>query len=218
MFAPGSQTAQKPHSRKMEHRLMSRISIRPKFSFPGLGPVFAGAVLFAAAMLTGGAAFAQNADEAELSQHFKTVDVWHFPVDYSVAYNNQDVAVTRELAAQPAPAGELCYIRFDFLSGDGEYAYGFKPAAAGGAPARPGQWGVILHRRGTVLNQLRSALRMNVVYFYVDGPKDAEAAQICARKQAADTAEAGHGYKGKEWSDLITRGKLIHGLPQASPK
>jgi len=35
----------------------------------------------------------RGADEAELSKYYENVDVWHFPVDYSVAYNNQDVIV-----------------------------------------------------------------------------------------------------------------------------
>ena len=47
---------------------------------------------------------AEEADEAELSKYHENVDVWHFPVDFSVAYNDQDVIVTRELAPLPLPA------------------------------------------------------------------------------------------------------------------
>ena len=155
-------------------------------------------------------------DETGLLQSFDRVDVWHFPVDYTVAYNDQDVIVTRELVAQPAPAGKLCYIRFDLLRGDGDYSYGFKPPQLGSA--KFGQWGVWVHKRGTVLTQARSTLKMNVIYFYVDGAKaGATDSDICARKQAAETAEAGHAYSAPEWSDLIVRARLIHGWPQAAP-
>ncbi|MGD9544762.1 MAG: hypothetical protein AB7F41_07000 [Methylocystis sp.] len=159
------------------------------------------------------AAASQDADEAELLKHYEKVDVWHFPVDYTVAYNDRDVVVTREMVAQPAPAGKLCYIRFDLLRGEGDYAYGFKPPRLG--EARPDAWGVFVHKRGTVLNQARSALKMNVVYFYVDGPKDDAHAKpdICAQMQAAQTPQAGHGYTADEWSDLIVRARLIHGWP-----
>ncbi len=161
---------------------------------------------------------AADKDEAELAKYYATVDVWHFPVDYMVAYNNQDVIVTRELSAKPEPAGKLCYIRFDFVSGQGDYAYGFKPAELGG-PHKNTEWGVFVHKRGTVINQLRSALKLNVIYFYVDGlkPEYKDAPDICAQKQSADTPEAGHGYKAKEWSDLVVRGKLIHGWPGQGP-
>jgi len=154
---------------------------------------------------------AQDSDEAELLRSFEKVDVWHYPVDYNVGYSNQDVLVTRELVAQPAPGGRLCYIRFDVLEAYGDYAFGFKPPELG--PAKPGEWGVWVHKRGTVLNQARSVLKMNVVYFYVDGPRDSS--DVCARKQAAPTPEAGHGYNVKEWSDLIVRARLFHGWPQA---
>ena len=157
----------------------------------------------------------QDADEAELLQSFDRVDVWHFPVDYSVAYNNQDVIVTRELVAQPAPAGKLCYIRFDLLQGEGDYAFGFKPQQ-GALPAAT-QWGVYVHKRGTVLNQARSVLKMNVIYFFVDGPKsDSVATDICVRKQAANTQQAGHGYNAPQWSDLVVRARLVHGWPMAT--
>jgi len=59
-------------------------------------------------------------------------------------------------------------------------------------------------------------LKLNVIYFYVDGLRDefkAAPPDICARKQAADTPRAGHGYWAQEWSDLVVRAKLIHGLP-----
>ena len=100
---------------------------------------------------------------------FQNVDVWHFPVDYDVGYNNQDVLVSRELVAQPAPPGELCYIRFDLVRGEGDYSYGFKPPELD--PSRPLEWGVWVKQRGTVLNQQRSVLKMNVIYFYIEGPK-----------------------------------------------
>jgi hypothetical protein len=41
---------------------------------------------------------------------------------------------------QPTPSGKLCYIRFDLVRGEGDYAYGFKPAELG--PSAPGEWGV----------------------------------------------------------------------------
>jgi hypothetical protein len=158
---------------------------------------------------------AEDADEAELSKYYEKVDVWHFPVDYLVAYNNQDVIVTRELVALPAPAGKLCYIRFDLIQGEGDYAYGFKPARLAG-PRRETEWGVYVHKRGSVLNQLRSVLKLNAIYFFVDGLRDdykAAPPDICARKQAADTPQAGNGYGAQEWSDLVVRAKLIHGWP-----
>lgn len=153
-------------------------------------------------------------DESELLRSFEKVDVWHFLVDYDVGYNNQDVLVSRELVAQPAPPGELCYIRFDLVRGEGDYAYGFKPPQLG--PSRPLEWGVWVKQRGTVLNQQRSVLKMNVTYFYVEGPKSADAKDLCARKQAAPTAQAGHAYSAKDWSTLIARARLVHGWPQSS--
>jgi|GEM_PF-1645979 hypothetical protein len=158
---------------------------------------------------------AEETDEAELSKYYANVDVWHFPVDYSVAYNDQDVIVTRDLVALPPPAGKLCFIRFDLLKGEGDYAYGFKPAFLEG-PRRETEWGVYVHKRGSVFNQLRSALKLNVIYFYVDGLRDefkASPPDICARAQAADTARAGNGYWAREWSDLVVHAKLIHGWP-----
>jgi hypothetical protein len=155
---------------------------------------------------------ARDPDEAQLLQSFEKVDVWHFPVDYNVGYNNQDVVTTRELVAQPAPAGKLCYIRFDLAQGYGDFAYGFKPPQLGAG--NPTQWGVYVHKRGTVLNQQRSVLKMNVIYFYVDGPKPGADPDICAKKQAAPTPQAGHGYTAPEWSDLIVRARLVHGWPQ----
>jgi hypothetical protein len=154
-------------------------------------------------------------DQAELSAHFGAVDVWNFPVDYDVGYNNQDVVVTRELFARPEPAGKLCYIRFDLLRGEGEYSYGFRPQALGGA-GKTTEWGVYVKKIGDVLSQRRSVLKMNVIYFYVDAPKDAAAATLCAQKQAAKTAEAGWGYNAPEWSELIVKAKLFHGWPAAA--
>jgi hypothetical protein len=160
---------------------------------------------------------AEDPDEAELRKYYNKVDVWHAHVDYTVEYNNQDVIVTRELTPQPPIAETLCYIRFDLLSGTGDYAYGFKPTSLGG-PRKETEWGVYVHRRGNVLNQLRSSLSLNVIYFYVAEPRDeSNKPDICARKQAADTPEAGHGYKASEWSDLVVRGKLTHGWPKQGP-
>lgn len=144
-------------------------------------------------------------DEAEMLQNFENADVWHFPVDYLVAYNNQDVVVTRELVAKPEPAGQLCFIRFDVVSGEGDFSYGLKPAEAAG-PRKATEWGVHVLKRGTVTNQLRSALKMNVVYFYGEGAKSPAAADFCVKKQSAGA------YKG-EWSELVVRAKLIHGWP-----
>ena len=158
---------------------------------------------------------AEDADEAELSKYYENVDVWHFPVDYTVAYNNQDVIVTRELVALPPPAGKLCFIRFDQLKGEGDYAYGFKPAFLEG-PRRETEWGVYVHKRGSVFDQLRSVLKLNVIYFYVDGLRDefkASPPDICARKQAAGGPQAGNSYWAQQWSDLVVRAKLIHGWP-----
>jgi hypothetical protein len=173
--------------------------------------VFRAAALAATFLATPSLA-GQDADESELLQSFEKVDVWHFPVDYDVGYNNQDVLVSRVLVAQPKPAGELCYIRFDLIRGEGDYAYGFKPPELG--PSTPGEWGVWVKQRGTVLNQQRSILKLNVVYFFVEGPKDAHAKELCDRKQVAPTQQAGHGYAAKDWSTLIVRARLIHGWPQ----
>lgn len=168
------------------------------------------ATITASALFLGSAAAQpSDPDEAELLKHFDKVDVWHFPVDYTVRHNNQDVIVTREMVAQPAPEGEICYIRFDLIKGEGDYGYGFKP----GGP-RDAHWGVNVLKRGTVLNQLASQLKMNVIYFYAQGPKSEEANAVCARKQAAATPEAGNAYKGP-WADLVTKSRLIHGWPPA---
>lgn len=173
-------------------------------------PALFAATLFLATQLL--ALASEDADESELLQSFEKVDVWYFPVDYDVGYNGQDVIVSRELVAQPAPAGNLCYIRFDLVRGEGDYAYGFKPPELGSSA--PGEWGVWVKKRGTVLSQQRSVLKMNVVHFYVEGPKDGPANDVCARKQAAATPQAGHGYTAKEWSSLVVRARLIHGWPQ----
>jgi hypothetical protein len=169
-----------------------------------------GGLLFVLESLTPAPAAAADPDEAELQKHFATVDVWHYPVAYDVGYNGQDVVVTRELVALPPPSGKLCFIRFDLVRGEGEFAYGFKPAGAGG-PRNDAVWGVYVHKRGTVTDQLRSVLKLNAIYFYVDGPKTSDADALCAQKQAA----AAHAYSGPEWSDLIVRAKLLHGWPQA---
>ncbi|MGE0235536.1 hypothetical protein [Methylocystis sp.] len=171
--------------------------------------IFAAAIAISALFLGSPPAQASDPDEAELLNHFEKVDVWHYPVDYAVRHNNQDVIVTREMVAQPAPLGELCYIRFDLIKGEGDYGYGFKP----GGP-RDAHWGVNVLKRGTVLNQLASRLKMNVIYFYAQGPKSADASAVCARKQGAPTAEAGNAYRGP-WADLVTKSRLIHGWPTA---
>jgi len=127
------------------------------------------ALVFAFSFFASPALAEPDADESERLRSFQKVDVWHFPVDYDVGYNNQDVLVSRVLVPQPAPPGDLCYIRFDLVRGEGDYAYGFKPPELG--PSKLGEWGVWVKQRGTVLNQLRSILKMDVVYFYVEGPK-----------------------------------------------
>lgn len=163
--------------------------------------------------IAGGALAAQDRDEAELSKNFEKVEVWHFPVDTSVRYNDQDAVVARELVFKPEPPrGELCYVRFDLLTGEGEFGYGFRPGA--GAPGRPPVWGTNVLKRGTVTDQRYSRLALDVVYFFVDGPKSPEARDLCAKKQAAPTAEAGNAYKGP-WADLVTRVKAVPGWPTA---
>ena len=168
----------------------------------------------AAGLAHAGDAAVTDRDEAELLKYFDKVDVWHFPVDTTVRYNNQDAVVTREAVMQPTPSGALCYIRFDLVKGEGDIGYGLKPAGAQGARS-PAQWGVNVLKRGTVLNQYYSALKLNAIYFLVEGPKNAEAKEICARKQAAATPEAGNAYKGP-WSDLVTKVRAIHGWPAAA--
>ncbi|MFY9656660.1 MAG: hypothetical protein WAK01_08745, partial [Methylocystis sp.] len=164
-----------------------------------------GALLFALGAWTAAPAAAEDPDEAELLKHFATVDVWHYPVAYDVGYNGQDVVVTRELVVLPPPSGKLCFIRFDLVRGEGEYAYGFKPARLGGKSSDT-VWGVYVRKRGTVTDQLRSVLKLAAIYFFVDGPKGDPAAAdaLCAQKQAG----AAHAYSGPEWSDLIVRAKL----------
>ena len=84
--------------------------MRSTFFGPGsmVRHVFRSAI-FVAMFLATRALAAEDADEKELLQSFEKVDVWHFPVDYDVGYNNQDVLVSRELIAQPTPSGKLCY-------------------------------------------------------------------------------------------------------------
>lgn len=161
--------------------------------------------------MAGSAALAQDRDEAELAQNFTKVEVWHFPVDTTVRYNDQDAIVARELVFKPEPPkGELCYVRFDLLKGEGDFGYGFKPGA--GAPGKTPVWGTNVLKRGTVLDQHYSRLALDVVYFFVEGPKTPEAKDLCAKKQAAPTAEAGNAYKGP-WADLVTRVKAVQGWP-----
>jgi len=170
-----------------------------------------GALLFALGAWAPVPASAEDPDEADLLKHFASVEVWHYPVAYDVGYNGQDVVVTRELVALPPPAGKLCFIRFDLVRGEGDFSYGFRPASAGG-PGNGKAWGVYVRKRGTVTNQLRSVLKLNVIYFFVDGPKTSDTAAseaICAQKQAA----AAHPYSAPEWSDLIVRAKLLRGWP-----
>ena len=177
----------------------------------------AGAALALGAALAAmaGPARAADPDEAELLKYYDKVDVWHFPVDYAVRYNNQDVIITRELVAQPPAQGELCHIRFDLIHAEGDYGYGLKPAALGGV-RKDTEWGVYVHKRGTVLNQMFSSLKMNVIYFYVDGLKQDAPKDVCARLRAAATPQAGNAFKG-EWSDLVVRARLIHGWPPKAP-
>jgi hypothetical protein len=174
--------------------------------------IFRGLAFLAALGVGGPAMAAQYADEASLLQNFEKVDVWHFPVDTTVRYNNQDSVVTRELVFQPEPPkGELCYIRFDLLKGEGDFGYGFK---AGATPAdrKSPTWGTNVLRRGDILNQHYSSLRLNVIYFFVDGPKSPASREVCAQKQSAPTAEAGNAFKGP-WADLVTKAKAVHGWP-----
>lgn len=177
-----------------------------------MGKSISRAVAFLAVAATAGPALAaQDADEAALLQNFDKVDVWHFPVDTTVRYNNQDAIVTRELVFQPEPPkGELCHVRFDLVKGEGDYGYGFKP----GTKPQDGKavWGTNVLKRGDILNQWYSALKLNVVYFFVEGPKSSAAKEVCAQRQSAPTAEAGNAYKGP-WSDLVTKTKAIHGWP-----
>lgn len=170
-----------------------------------------------AGLFVAGAAIAgEDPDEAELRKLFEKVDVWHFQVDAEVRYNNQDVVVTRELVAQPPPTGELCYVRFDLVNGEGDYGYGLKPASLPG-PRNNAHFGVNVLKRGTVLDQYYSALRLNVVEFYVEGPKTEDAKAVCARMQSAPTARAGNAYKGP-WADLVTRARAVHGWPTPPTK
>jgi len=150
-------------------------------------------------------------DEAELLKYFEKVDVWHVPVDTTVRYNDQDSVVTREAVMQPPPTGRLCFIRFDLIRGEGEYGYGFKPTVAPGT-RNPAHWGVNVLKRGTVLNQYYSALRLNAIYFLVEGPRTTDAMDVCARRQAEPTAAAGNAYRGP-WSDLVTKARGVHGWP-----
>ncbi|PPD45222.1 MAG: hypothetical protein CTY15_05360 [Methylocystis sp.] len=165
--------------------------------------------LFAAATA---AMAGQDADEAELLKSFEKVDVWHFPVDTTVRYNNQDAVVTRELVFKDEqPKGELCYVRFDLVKGEGDFGYGLNPAGPGGERGNA-LWGTNVLKRGSILDQHYSALRLNVVYFFVEGPKSPEARAVCAQKQAAPTAQAGNAYKGP-WAELVTKAKAVHGWP-----
>lgn len=151
-------------------------------------------------------------DEVELLKYFEKVDVWHVPVDTTVRYNDQDSVVTREAIFQPQPAGRLCFIRFDVLRAEGEYGYGLKPQGAPGGPRNPARWGVNVLKRGTVLDQYFSTVRLNAIHFLVEGPRSPEAEGVCARRQAAPTPEAGNAYRGP-WSDLVTKVRGVHGWP-----
>ncbi len=165
-----------------------------------------------AALAAGPAVAAADPDEAELLKNFEKVDVWHFPVDTTVRYNDQDAVVTRELVFKgEQPKGELCYVRFDLVRGDGDYSYGFKPGTTP-AERKNAVWGTNVLKRGTVLDQYYSTLRLNVIYFFVEGPKSATAKEVCETKQSAPTAQAGNAYKGP-WADLVTKVKAIHGWP-----
>ena len=186
-----------------------------RFSRSALGRILSVFLLAGGVFAFGPAFAAEDADESELLKHFDSVEVWHYPVAYDVGYNGQDVVVTRELVALPPPAGKLCFIRFDLLRGEGDYSYGFKPASPGEAPRNQKAWGVYVHKRGTVTDQLRSVLKLNAIYFFVDQPRTGDKAaadDLCARKQAA----AAHAYSGPEWSDLIVRAKLLRGWPTAA--
>ncbi|QGM98142.1 hypothetical protein [Methylocystis parvus] len=168
--------------------------------------------LIAASAASAGPAAAGDPDEAALAQNFEQVDVWHYPVDTTVRYNNQDAVVTRELVFLPKPPkGELCYVRFDLVKGEGDYGYGFRPGTRPQEGESP-VWGTNVLKRGDILNQNYSALKLNVVYFFVDGPKSPAAKEICAQKQSAPIPEAGAAYRGP-WAELVTKAKAIHGWP-----
>jgi hypothetical protein len=178
---------------------------------------FLAAFAAGAAVFFAGDAAAADADEADLLKNFEKVDVWHFPVDTTVRYNNQDAVVTRELVFQPEPPkGELCYVRFDLVKGEGDFGYGLKPPGAPG-PRKNTAWGVNVLKRGTVLDQYYSTLRLNVVYFFVEGPKSETAKAVCDQKQTAPTPEAGNAYKGP-WAELVTRARAVHGWPAQTGK
>lgn len=151
-------------------------------------------------------------DEVELLKYFEKVDVWHVPADTTVRYNDQDSVVTREAVFLPPPTGRLCFIRFDVLRAEGDYGYGLKPQGAPGGPRNPAQWGVNVLKRGTVLDQYYSALRLNAIHFLVEGPRTPDSDSVCARRQSAPAAEAGNAYRGP-WSDLVTKVRGVHGWP-----
>lgn len=165
------------------------------------------------AALAGPAVAAEDPDEADLLKNFEKVDVWHYPVDTTVRYNDQDAVVTRELVfkEEPQPRGELCYVRFDLVRGEGDYGYGFQPSVPP-EERKNTVWGTNVLKRGTVLDQYYSALRLNVIYFFVEGPKSASAREVCQKKQSAPTAQAGNAYKGP-WAELVTKVRGIHGWP-----
>ncbi|MEK4034906.1 hypothetical protein WOC76_09265 [Methylocystis sp. IM3] len=180
-------------------------------SFISRGRLAALAVAGAAA-LAGPVAAAEDPDEAELLKSFEKVDVWHFPVDTTVRYNDQDAVATRELVFKgEQPQGDLCYIRFDLVRGEGDYGYGFQPSVSP-AERKNTVWGSNVLKRGTVLDQYYSALRLNVIYFFVDGPKSPTAKEVCQKKQSAPTAQAGNAYRGP-WAELVTKVRAIHGWP-----
>lgn len=179
---------------------------------------FAGALAAVAAFsMAGPAAAAPDPDEAALLENFEKVEVWHFPVDTTVRYNDQTVVVTRELVFKDElPKGQLCYVRFDLVNGEGDYGYGLQPAGPPGE-RKNNLWGVNVLKRGTILDQRYSKLRLNVIYFFVEGPKSEGASAICAAKQAAPTAEAGNAYQGP-WAELVTRARAVRGWPAPRPK
>jgi hypothetical protein len=170
----------------------------------------AAAIAVGGLFVAGSALAAQDRDEAELSKNFAKVEVWHFPMDTTVRYNDQDAVVSRELVFKPEPPkGELCFVRFDLLTGEGDYGYGFKPGTSAGNPP---VWGSFALKRGTVTDQYYSRLTLNVIYFFVEGPKTPQAKEICTKLQGAPTAEAGNAYKGP-WADLVTRVRAVPGWP-----
>jgi len=69
-------------------------------------------------------------------------------------------------------------------------------------------------KRGTVLDQYYSALRLNVIYFFV-GRAEVPCREGDLREKTRPPRRPGRrAYKGP-WADLVTKVKAIHGLAVA---